>query len=259
MAKVHVLADETLGGIKREYVEVDRKAKPGDIIVVTKDRGNHVKTYGEVREYEYSVTDFYFEYFSGNYIEDSYIWVTGGDEYKTLEPTSIVHIENERYKLVDRKAEVGERVIDLSDKGRILQIAEPPYDSEYVWYEFKTEYGTDIAPIHQNEYRVLEPVENSPQSFDGIIANLVRRVAELERELIGYKALGLRDHLINGNTAIENDVTGIKRDIETWAQEHEKTKRELDDKIEMVIDDIITLDERTEHINPIKARRCCGC
>ncbi|WP_423775509.1 hypothetical protein [Bacillus velezensis] len=25
--KIHVLADEKLGGIKREYVEVDRKAK----------------------------------------------------------------------------------------------------------------------------------------------------------------------------------------------------------------------------------------
>ncbi len=29
-AKIHVLADETLGGIKREYVEVDRKAEVGD-------------------------------------------------------------------------------------------------------------------------------------------------------------------------------------------------------------------------------------
>lgn len=35
--KIHVLADETLGGIKREYVEVDRKAEVGEkIITITK-------------------------------------------------------------------------------------------------------------------------------------------------------------------------------------------------------------------------------
>ncbi|MDC6143668.1 hypothetical protein [Bacillus subtilis] len=36
-AKIHVLADETLVGIKREYVEVDRKAEVGErIISITK-------------------------------------------------------------------------------------------------------------------------------------------------------------------------------------------------------------------------------
>ncbi|WP_440097476.1 hypothetical protein [Bacillus paralicheniformis] len=32
--KIHVLADESLGGIKREYVEVDRKAEKGEKIVI---------------------------------------------------------------------------------------------------------------------------------------------------------------------------------------------------------------------------------
>lgn len=31
---VHVLADETLGGIKREYVEVKRKAKIGEKVII---------------------------------------------------------------------------------------------------------------------------------------------------------------------------------------------------------------------------------
>lgn len=31
--KIHVLADETLGSIKREYVEVDRKAEVGEKII----------------------------------------------------------------------------------------------------------------------------------------------------------------------------------------------------------------------------------
>lgn len=32
---IHVLADETLGGIKREYVEVDRKAEVGEKVIIT--------------------------------------------------------------------------------------------------------------------------------------------------------------------------------------------------------------------------------
>ncbi|MFP3701231.1 hypothetical protein SB758_37755, partial [Burkholderia sp. SIMBA_013] len=33
-ANIHVLADEKLGGTKREYVEVDRKAEVGEKIVI---------------------------------------------------------------------------------------------------------------------------------------------------------------------------------------------------------------------------------
>ncbi|QIW80268.1 hypothetical protein G4P54_10915 [Bacillus tequilensis] len=32
--KIHVLADETLSGIKLEYVEVDRKTKVGEKIII---------------------------------------------------------------------------------------------------------------------------------------------------------------------------------------------------------------------------------
>ncbi len=48
-AKIHVLADETLGGIKREYVEVDRKAEVGDKIVIV-DRNSRSESYenGEI-------------------------------------------------------------------------------------------------------------------------------------------------------------------------------------------------------------------
>lgn len=35
-ASIHVLADETLGGIKREYVEVDRKAEVGEKVIITR-------------------------------------------------------------------------------------------------------------------------------------------------------------------------------------------------------------------------------
>ncbi|MCU9959250.1 hypothetical protein BJQ92_00763 [Bacillus licheniformis] len=49
--KIHVLADESLGGIKREYVEVNRKAKLGEkIVIVDADPG-----YGD----HYSNGDFF--------------------------------------------------------------------------------------------------------------------------------------------------------------------------------------------------------
>ncbi len=84
-----------------------------------------------------------------------------------------------------------------------------------------------------------EQSKEAPKSTDDIIANLVARVAQLEREL-----------------------TDSKRDIETWAQEVETLRYtntelysrlghveqdtdDLDEKVEMVIDDIVTLDERT--------------
>ncbi len=84
-----------------------------------------------------------------------------------------------------------------------------------------------------------EQSKEAPKSTDDIIANLVARVAQLEREL-----------------------TDSKRDIETWAQEVETLRYtntelysrlghveqdtdDLDEKVEMCIDDIVTLDERT--------------
>jgi prefoldin subunit 5 len=36
MAKIHVLADEKLGGMKREFIEVGRKAKVGEKVIVFK-------------------------------------------------------------------------------------------------------------------------------------------------------------------------------------------------------------------------------
>lgn len=79
-----------------------------------------------------------------------------------------------------------------------------------------------------------------PKNYEDIIANLVRRVAQLESEL-----------------------TGAKRDIVTWSQEVEtlryaneelysrlghveKDAEEIEAKVELVIDDIVTLDERSQ-------------
>ncbi|CAF1844444.1 hypothetical protein [Bacillus subtilis] len=104
--KIHVLADESLGGIKREYVEVNRKAKLGEkIVIVDADPG-----YGDhYSNGDLFTVELYTGYGSGVATECGHH--VGNYEYRTLEPTNIVHIDGERYEMVDRKATKGERVI----------------------------------------------------------------------------------------------------------------------------------------------------
>lgn len=168
MTKTHLIKDESLGGVLREYVEVDRKAEVGDYVIITADEMLGENRSGEIHK----VIDV--DWSDG--VITSGFWNDGTklnpchDEYKTLEPTDIIHVDGKRYR--------------------------------------------------------LEPVDSQPTDQLDIIARLTRKVAQLERE-----------------------NTGIKRDIETWAQDIERLKRRVDDthvKVEMAIDDIVTLDERTQ-------------
>lgn len=236
---IHVIKDESLGGVMREYVEVDRKAKVGDFVYYHSD-GRIAKVLSdEIADKE-----------GLNSAVETYLSTALSFKAPVLEPTDIVNIAGERFRLVDRKAEVGERVIVTSarepdvdfDVGDILIITKR--------YDYggnrKGVFAEDtVVGVRDSEYRVLVPVESEitaadpPQSQEDIIANLVRRVSQLESEL-----------------------TGAKRDIETWAQEVEGLRYtntelysrlgyveqdtdDLDEKVEMCIDDIVTLDERT--------------
>ena len=119
--KIHVLADESLGGTLREYVEIDN--------------------------------------------------VMGG---RVFEPTNIVHIDDSRFRLVDRKAEVGDKVIVIND-GHLVSKGET--------------HTVETPRIYENreKYRVLVPVEEesetSPQSIEDLIANLATRMTALERSV----------------------------------------------------------------------------
>lgn len=195
--KIHVLSDESLGGIKREYVEVDRKAEVGDkIVIVDKKYPDDIYKNGDIFTVDREVPPGSGYVGSDGAASDMN---TGGliyrGEYRVLEPTNIVHIDDpdgtERYEMVDRKAEVGEKVIvtksDDFPKGLI--------DTVEYCYEF-SDYGSidlvegadDLKYLDAayEEYRVLVPVESEeePQPSDliDVIANLATRVAELERE-----------------------------------------------------------------------------
>lgn len=105
-ANIHVLADETLGGIKREYVEVDRKAEVGEKIVIVNADVQCEDPYnnGDIFEVESLLG-------CSRGIQTSCYRDIFDFEYHVLEPTDIVHIDGQRYELTDRKAEVGEKVI----------------------------------------------------------------------------------------------------------------------------------------------------
>ncbi|MCY9090915.1 hypothetical protein [Bacillus mojavensis] len=183
-AKIHVLADETLGGIKREYVEVDRKAEVGEKIVIVDADVREEKPYsdGDIFDIENSGSS------CVRTTCDRYLL---NEEYHVLEPTDIVHIDGERYELTDRKAEVGEKVLVVDADVR----GEEPYDNGIIFEVRKSYKFTDAVRtvcdriVARSEYRVLVPVETTeadePQPADiiDVVSNLATRVADLERTI----------------------------------------------------------------------------
>ncbi|MDK1004038.1 hypothetical protein [Bacillus subtilis] len=189
-AKIHVLADETLGGIKREYVEVDRKAEVGEkIVIVNKREPDDMYRLGDVLTVDRRYASGGVE--SAGAISDANsIGLILHEEYHVLEPTDIVHIDGGRYELTDRKAEVGEKVIIValdpglateSDLGKVTTVTELCSEDDI---------ETDkLGWVKRSEYRVLVPVESAeadePQPADliDVVSNLATRVADLERTI----------------------------------------------------------------------------
>jgi hypothetical protein len=229
MSKIHVLPDENLGGVLREYVEVDRIARVGDY--VTKD--GYVRKVSS-RDTHFGNTVEFDEYYKGETGDDVCGWVDG--YYKTPEPTDIVHIDGARYRLVDRKAKVGEKVIVVDahlngesyKNGDIFIVREVQHSVIFVIVD-----SVRYIALSHFEYKVLEPVEpaelvtaeeGDDKSVLDLLANLARRVTELERK---FESLESRQKRLMGRIA------------------------DTEEKIEMILDDIVALDERTQPlVNP---------
>ncbi|MBS4161336.1 hypothetical protein GWP49_30090, partial [Klebsiella pneumoniae] len=193
--KIHVLADESLGGLKREYVEVDRKAEVGEKIVIV----DAILSFGIYRKGDIltvndtGVGSVYSDQASTGLSGGNYNGCISHEEYRVLEPTNIVHIDDpdgtERYEMVDRKAEVGEEVIYMNkgkSDGKVTEVTDVGAGMVDV-IEYEDSDGDITCGFSHGCYRVLVPVESSeeePQPSDPIdvIANLATRVAELERE-----------------------------------------------------------------------------
>lgn len=160
-AKIHVLADETLGGIKREYVEVDRKAEVGEkIVIVEKDDLEEGYENGDVFTVDRHRP-------GKSHVESDEARCGGNidgfilrEEYHVLEPTDIVHIDGRRYEMVDREGEVGDKVIHVykgESNGIVRDVRKAGDDGIDVdTYE---DEGELYSGFYHGHYYVLVPLD----------------------------------------------------------------------------------------------------
>lgn len=263
MTKLHYIYDEELK-VEREYVEVGRKADVGEYVHVTEYAEDsldaialisHIDEYDDIIAYDIRVDDWRYD-------------LSEYDVFSALEPTGNVRIGGNLYKLADRQAKVGERVIIINctdsygmyGKGNVFSA------------EYSGEIGIENAfcsedkfnpngLISHEEYQVLEPVDQSvldetlrkapedkapypPYTYEDLVANLVRRVGRLEKQL----------------AEVSEQSTINKRNIETFAEDFTEYKagqgnenrlvheniENLKEKVDMLTVDVVLLDERTQ-------------
>lgn len=187
-----LFTDESLGGVMREYIEVKRKALVGELVKVTEVASGifyKVGAIGKVRQ----VND--------NMIRadgeiDAFVGHTGSDKnrYAVLEPSDIIHLDNERFRMVDRKAAVGERVIvtDLvkgegSCGGVFFRVGNLAKCRGGDSFDFKgNDYvnGNGIWDMGRACYRALEPLTSAPSVEVPSAPLSSRPAAEQSEEII---------------------------------------------------------------------------
>ncbi|UOY86828.1 ELKS/Rab6-interacting/CAST family protein [Bacillus glycinifermentans] len=277
-AKIHVLADETLGGIKREYVEVDRKAEVGEkIVIVEKADCEEWYKNGDVftvdREYRPADGDVESDGAASDMNTGGLIY---RGEYRVLEPTNIVHIDDpdgtERYEMVDRKAEVGEKVICLDDTGGDLTIGgrytiDEIIEEDGTGYGFIDDVGEERAFWDEAKYRVLVPVEPQPSDLIDVIANLATRVSELERQVKKLNAalpedMKLRAESTQRYLALQDEIDTLHKDSRRHGEELEALKyaaKETDGKVAHLEADsdmrLFTAEEVATLLNAMRERQ----
>ncbi|MCY7751615.1 hypothetical protein MOB18_21375 [Bacillus inaquosorum] len=251
-ASIHVLADETLGGIKREYVEVNRKAEVGEKVVCK--RGTDDVTDGKVYEIVQVIPPFANgEGFGRRFVDDCgrfrVFW--RDSDYRTLEPTDIVHIDGpdgtQRYELTDRKAEEGEEVIHVNkdcgkSDGEVTEVTDVGASTVDV-VEYEVSDGEYVCGISHGHYRVLVPVESAkadePQPADliDVVSNLATRVAELERENKKLHAaldedMKIRSENTRRYLALKDEIDTLHKDNRTLGEELARLKEPKDNEID---------------------------
>ncbi|WP_268431072.1 hypothetical protein [Bacillus sp. Tg11] len=246
----HVLADETLGGIKREYVEVDREVENGDTVLVTKMDGKDVRQIAKVIDIDFDGNSSYETLRLDRNINGEDLvnmLYNSEDEFVLLEPTDIVHIDGRRYEMIDREAEVGEKIIHLyeGESNGIAREVRKTDDEGVEVDPYEDEEGVWIGLDH-GYYRVLVPpeaAEDEPKPADPIdvIANLAQEVAELKKAAVHSK----------GQTRALADIQ------ETEAKDLRKKIAKLQDEIDTLYKDKRTLGEELARLKePTKIEEC---
>lgn len=193
---IHVLKDEKLG-VDREYVAVDRNAEVGEKIIVIDSPiypKGHVSTVIKLGKF----SDVYADgscYLSEGVGGDNYIEGMC-EHYHVLEPTDIVHIDGERYRLEDRYAEVGEKVIHVNKEsgesnGIVTEVIMNGV-SEIEVRAYEDFDGGIIEGLSHGYYYVLTPVQDDAEAQESdvitVLANLGAEVAELKRTVARHQS-----------------------------------------------------------------------
>ncbi|WP_427050402.1 hypothetical protein [Paenibacillus sp. TC-CSREp1] len=270
-ANITVLKDESLSVagrvIEREYREVKRKASAGERIkIVNADYDELGATWGYDNGEVHTVvsSDAAQEVnIRPDGTEDSEIYVEE-DEYVTLEPTDTLRIDGARFRMVDRKAAVGERVlVTVTDKfftsGATFELHRraEPLSCGHVNYADGT-YG-----LRYGNYRVLEPVEiaeTAPLSAKPahdqaaeLIAKLTTRVGALEKRVtalenppiaprlsdVGVKTQEAADEIAKATQKTSVTIAEVTAILAQRAKEARQRKR--DDIVKRAKEDVLDL------------------
>ena len=246
MTNLHYIADDKLGGVEREYTEVERKANVGDYVMVTYEAENN-KDYlalylSELCGSIYEVTE---ANAGESLVTTNGTWEDGSplnmlkQEYATLDPTGNVRIDGTVYRMVDRKAAVGEKVLTLKygDVGAVAGDIQTVEAAEYDDGSISTEEGAFFDTEEGDKYVVLELVEyiddltlteadvrDNPRQVIDLIANMAGRLSKLES-----KVALTDDRVSRLGTANQQAYDIVSRNVETWAQEIETIKARMGD------------------------------
>jgi hypothetical protein len=154
-------------------------------------------------------------------------------------------IDGVTYVAVDREAKIGDKVLIVEawgahgkyDNGSVIEVQR--LEDEGIENDMVSARNNETGFISTREYVVLEPLEavDSPQVTD-LLANLARRVSSLEQQLSATQA-----------------------NVEKLAEELANTKHRVskhgamfgivEERVGMLTDDIVTLDERSQVLNAI--------
>ncbi|CAF1784732.1 hypothetical protein ACMXZI_15220 [Bacillus subtilis] len=166
--KIHVLVDEKLGGIKREYMEIDRKAEVGEKIVIVEKadcddwyENGAIFTVNRDRPGKSHVES------DPARCGDNINGFILREEYHVLEPTDIVHIDGQRYEMVDRNAKVGEKVIVV----RPDEVIGDDYDTGRIGTVKSRHSAGDVSVetiglVFGDEYCVLVPLDKHEKTLE---------------------------------------------------------------------------------------------
>lgn len=137
-------------------------------------------------------------------------------------------IDGIKYVVVEREAKVGDNVVIVDAwlshskyaNGDIIEVHRAFEDG--IENDLVKDVKNETGYIADKEYVVIEPLEtDETPDINDLLANLARRVSSLEQQL--------------------RDTQG---NVEKLAEELATKTREIDKKIELALDYIVTLDDR---------------